>query len=191
MQDYFDQISSSRRRRRGRAVERRGKKFKSQRSLLKKKRRRRCDASARVLLCGCVNTMAFFLTTDTGVSAQRPARLSSGGGGGFQVMYACKSSQRTHGENKPVRGNQLRWQTQVQPPPTTFNSWPQSWRASRRPQRDASEVGFRFLLLMMATKAKEKRKGKKTLGGGVCTPPHAPVCGPGPVLPSDSWWWMA
>lgn len=115
MQDYFDQISSSRRRRRGRVVEGGEKKFKSQRSLLKKKRRRRCDASARVLVCGCVNTMAFFLTTETSMSAQRPARLSSGGGGGFQVMYVCKSSQRTHGENKPVRGNQLRWQTQVQP----------------------------------------------------------------------------
>lgn len=90
------------------------KKFKSQRSLLKKKRRRRSDASARVLLCGCVNTMAFFLTTETGQCQPRDQPASAVGAGGISgYVRVQKQPEDSWGKQRVCHF--VRWQTQVQP----------------------------------------------------------------------------
>lgn len=124
-----------------------------------------------LLLCACVSTMPIFLTTQTGMSALGPARLS---GWGTVVGCACVCG-----------GFRLCMHAKATTPPAFFQSL--TAKRTGQPQTSEGRLPRSASVFALNDGGKGKKKEKKALGGGVCTPPHAPVCGPGLVLPSDSW----
>lgn len=100
-------------------------------------------------------------------------------------MYACKSSQRTHGENNEFA---ISYDGKLRYNPSNHFQFLAAKLTSQPQTSEGRHLSFVSVFAFNdgGNKSKIKKKRKKTLGGGVCTPPHAPVYGPGLVLPSDS-----